>query len=356
MRSDRGSTRPCRHSLLGTRSADVIIHGSAPASAVSLLRPDTATVIRRNPGTLPSRVADNLYWLGRYLERGEAILALVRAGSGAGVVGDGDPAIPAATAARIRTRLTEERAVRAESSVNFSDMLTAALDDREAPSSVIALLGAARSIGAGSRERLAPDFSRLLDAPFPRAGRFEEKHIHLKARFAAFAGLASEHMGRTAGWRFHDLGRRIERAITLCRLVSAFGNDLASGEDLLMLLELCDVQISYRQRYSTGLALLPVRDLIGLDPYNPRSIAFQIAAIKEHLDALPRLHDDGMDEAQQSAATALAARIATLSAQTLNGLACYALEQQLLALSDLISHRFFLRGGETLRASGMTLA
>jgi uncharacterized circularly permuted ATP-grasp superfamily protein/uncharacterized alpha-E superfamily protein len=341
---------------VGTRSADVIIHASAAAPAISLLRPDTATVIRRNPGTLPSRVADNLYWLGRYLERGEAILALVRAGSGAGVVGDGDPAIPAATAARIRTRLTEERAVRAESSLSFSAMLTSALDDSEAPSSVIALLGAARTIGAGSRERLSPDFSRLLDAPFPRAGRFEEKHIHLKARFAAFAGLASEHMGRTAGWRFHDLGRRTERAITLCRLISAFGNDLASGEDLLMLLELCDVQISYRQRYSTGLALLPVRDLVGLDPYNPRSIAFQIAAIKEHLDALPRLHDDGMDEAQQTAATALAARIATLSAQTLNGLACYALEQQLLALSDLISHRFFLRGGETLRASGMTLA
>jgi uncharacterized circularly permuted ATP-grasp superfamily protein/uncharacterized alpha-E superfamily protein len=341
---------------VGTRSADVIIHGGASASAISLVRPDTATVIRRNPGTLPSRVADNLYWLGRYLERGEAVLALVRAGSGAGIIGDGDPAIPAATAARIRTRLSEERAVRPDSRDNFADMLTAALDDREAPSSVIALLGSARTIGAGSRERLAPDFSQLLDAPFPRAGRFEEKHIHLKARFAAFAGLASEHMGRTAGWRFHDLGRRIERGVTLCRLISAFGNDLASGEDLLMLLELCDVQISYRQRYSTGLALLPVRDLVGLDPYNPRSIAFQITAIKDHLDALPRLHDDGMDEAQQSAATALSARIATLSAQTLNGLACYALEQQLLTLSDLISHRFFLRGGETLRASGMTLA
>ena len=99
-----------------------------------------------------------------------------------------------------------------------------------------------------------------------------------------------------------------------------------------------------------------MRDLVGLDPYNPRSIAFQIAVIKEHLDALPRLRDDGMDEAQQSAATAIAARIATLSAQTLNGLACYELEQQLLALSDLVSHRFFLRGGETLRASGLTLA
>lgn len=341
---------------VGTRSADVIIHCADPRPAMTLLHPDSESAIRRNPGTLPSRVADNLYWLGRYLERGEAILALVRAGSGAGIVGDGDPAIPAATAARIRTRLSEEGAVRPDESPLFADMLTAALDDSGARSSVISLLNAARDIGAGSRERLSPDFSQLLDTPFPRAGRFGGKLIQLKARFAAFAGLASEHMGRTAGWHFHDLGRRVERAIMLCRVVGAFGNDLASGEDLLMMLELCDVQISYRQRYSTGIALLPVRDLVGLDPYNPRSIAFQIAQIKLHLDALPRLRDDGMDEAQQSAATALSARIATLSAATLNGLAVYELEQKLLELSDLISRRFFLRGGETLRASGLTLA
>jgi uncharacterized alpha-E superfamily protein len=122
------------------------------------------------------------------------------------------------------------------------------------------------------------------------------------------------------------------------------------------LLELCDVQITYRQRYSTGLALLPVRDLVGLDPFNPRSVAFQINAIREHLTALPRLSDDGMDEPQQSAATALAARISTLKAETLNGLVCRELAVQLLTLSDAINHRFFLRGRETLRASGLTLA
>jgi uncharacterized circularly permuted ATP-grasp superfamily protein/uncharacterized alpha-E superfamily protein len=341
---------------VGTRSADVVVLSSSPHSALSLLRADTSSIIRRNPGTLPSRVADNLYWLGRYLERGESVLALVRAGSGAGIVSDGDPSIPAATAARICTRLVEEGAVPPDSNAFFAEMLTMALDDPSAKSSVFALLNAARLIGAGSRERLSPDFSRLLDTPFPKPGRSEAKHLNLKTRFAAFAGLAAENMGRTAGWRFHDLGRRIERGISLARLIAAFGNDMASGEDLLMLLELCGVEITYRQRYSTGLALLPVRDLVGLDPYNPRSLAFQIGVINDHLAILPRLRDDGMDEAQQSAATALSARIAMLTAQTLNGLACHALEQQLLALSDLISHRFFLRGGETLRASGLTLA
>jgi uncharacterized alpha-E superfamily protein len=235
-------------------------------------------------------------------------------------------------------------------------VLAAALDDYNAPSSVAALLASARSIGGGSRERLAPDFWQLLDSPFPNAGLFQQKNMVLKARFAAFAGLAAEHMGRTAGWRFHDLGKRIERAVGVCRLIAAFGDDNASAEDLMSLLELCDVQITYRQRYSTGLALLPVRDLVGLDPFNPRSVAFQINAIKEHLAILPRLSDDGMDEPQQQAATALSARISTLTAETMNGLVCRELAVQLLTLSDSINHRFFLRGRETLRAAGLTLA
>ena len=341
---------------IGTRSADVVVHGDVPVAPITMLRSDVATEIRRNPGTLPSRVADNLFWLGRYLERGEEILALVRVGTHGSLVSDRDRAIPAATAARIRTRLIDERASYLPNDARFADVVAASLDDLNAPASVAALLASARSIGAGSRERLSPDFWQLLETPFPKAATFQQRNMILKSMFAAFAGLAAEHMGRTAGWRFHDLGRRIERAVMLCRLIKSFGDDHASADDLMTLLELCDVQISYRQRYSTGLALLPVRDLVGLDPFNPRSVAFQINLIRDHLAALPRLKDDGMDEAQQSAAAELAARIATLSAATLNGWACVELEQKLLALSDLISHRFFLRGSETLRAAGLTLA
>ena len=230
------------------------------------------------------------------------------------------------------------------------------MDGLDSPASVASLLVSARNIGGGSRERLSPDFWQLLDAPFPATGHFQQKNMQLKARFAAFAGLAAEHMGRTASWRFHDLGRRVERSIALCRLIATFGDDNASAEDLTTLLDLCDVQIIYRQRYATGLALLPVRDLVGLDPYNPRSIAFQINQIRDHLVALPRLRDDGMDEPHQSAIAEIAAQIATLTAASLNGWASVQLEQKLLGLSDLIGRRFFLHGGETLRAAGFTLA
>ncbi|MFX7879156.1 alpha-E domain-containing protein, partial [Acinetobacter baumannii] len=56
----------------------VVIYGPEPVAPVTLLSSDDTTQLRRNPGTLPSRVADTLVWLGRYLERGEALLGLIR--------------------------------------------------------------------------------------------------------------------------------------------------------------------------------------------------------------------------------------------------------------------------------------
>lgn len=339
----------------GTRSADVIIHGPRPVSPVTMLS-NASAMIRRNPGTLPSRVADNQFWLGRYLERGEAVLALVRTGSAGAIDGDANAAITDATTLRICGQLIAADAFNGPSTARPAEIFAAALDDPHASASVASLLSAARTIGAGSRERISSDFWQLLAAPFPAAGLFQEKNLVLKSRFAAFAGLAAEHMGRTAGWRFHDLGRRVERAIALSRLLADFADDDATANDLSALLDLTDSQIGYRQRYSTGLALLPVRDLVGLDPFNPRSISFQINAIADHLNALPRLTDDGMAEPQQTAAAGLVAAVTTLTADAMTSSVCADLESRLLRLSDLISHRFFLRGSETLRAAGMTLA
>lgn len=333
----------------GTRSADVLIHCARPVKPVTLMTGGDA--IRRNPGTLPSRVADNLYWLGRYLERGEAILGLVRSGSSSAT----DPNA-GETARRACRQLAAYEAVLMPAESDPAEIFAAALDDRDATSSVASLLAAARTIGAGSRERIAPDFWQLLDSPFPEAGLFQPRNLVLKARFAAFAGLAAEHMGRTAGWRFHDLGRRVERALSVARFLQTFATQDASAEDLTVLLELSDAQISYRQRYSTGLALLPVRDLVALDAFNPRSVIFQVNRINEHLAALPRLKDDGMAEPQEVAATGLVALVATLSAGDLTADICRELEIRLSGLSDLIGQRFFLRGSEALRAAGMTLA
>lgn len=343
----------------GAFSADVCIVSEKPVTPITLMSAAEKVIIRRNPGTLPSRVADNLFWLGRYLERAEAVLGLVRAAIGGSIDVDGGAPLATDTVAKLGRLLGASGAAANRARTRDADIIAlarAALDSSTEMSSVRSLLRSARAIGEGSRERLATDVWRLLDAPFPTRDSIAIRAAQLHERFAALAGLSAENMGRTAGWRFLDLGRRIERAITVCRLLRALGSDDASADDLSALLELANSAIGYRQRYPTGLAPIAVRDLVALDTSNPRSLAFQVEAMATHLATLPRLSDDGMAEAQQQLANALVAQLATLSAATLDDHAVQSLENRLLAISDAIANRFFLRGGEPLRAQGLTLA
>nr|MBA3898209.1 circularly permuted type 2 ATP-grasp protein [Sphingomonadaceae bacterium] len=337
----------------GAFSADVSIVCERPVAPVTLMPSPDAVVIRRNPGTLPSRVADNLFWLGRYLERAEAILALVRGGLGGSTDVDGGAALAPETRTRLANLLITNGAAAASGGLVA---LAIAAFDGPAPSSVRTLMRAAREIGEGSRDRLSADVWRLLDAPFPQEGSAATRAAGLHERLAALSGLSAENMGRTAGWRFLDLGKRIERGVTVCRAMRVFASENATADDLTLLLELTNSQIGYRQRYPTGIALVPVRDLVALDAGNPRSLAFQVEAIVAHLSALPRLSDDGLAELQQVEAVALAATLTTLGGWTLGNDAVHGIEDRLLGLSDAIGRRFFLRGGAPLRASGMTLA
>jgi uncharacterized alpha-E superfamily protein len=144
--------------------------------------------------------------------------------------------------------------------------------------------------------------------------------------------------------------------MSIARTVRVFGMPGASADDLSTLLDLANSQISYRQRYPTGLARVPVVDLVALDPGNPRGLAYQMARIGEHLQCLPVLSDDGMAEDQQAQATALIARVATANAVTLDSEVLGDIEWRLGTLSDAIARRYFLQGAEPLRAPGLTLA
>src|SRR5207244_2893328 len=63
----------------GARAADVWVVSDKAVSSATLLPGADAVRIRRIAGVVPSRAADNLFWLGRYLERAEATLRLIRA-------------------------------------------------------------------------------------------------------------------------------------------------------------------------------------------------------------------------------------------------------------------------------------
>jgi uncharacterized circularly permuted ATP-grasp superfamily protein/uncharacterized alpha-E superfamily protein len=335
----------------GAWSTDAVVVADREVAPLTLIPAADAVQIRRNPGTLPSRVADNLFWLGRYLERAELVLALVRGGLGGSTDVDGGAALGPASGARIDTLLVAGGAAPA-----VHPTLGAAFADAAQPSSVANLLRQARDIGAGSRERISADLWRLLERPLPSEGSLAVRANALAERFAALSGHAAESMGRTAGWRFLDLGRRLERALGMCRLLKAFDDAESTADDHAVLIDIAGSGISYRQRYPLGLAAPAVRDLLALDASNPRSLAFQVEAMAAHLAALPRLADDGLAEPQQVEANAIAALLAAQSAATLDADVLQGIENRLLSLNDAIARRFFLRGGTPLRAAGLTLA
>lgn len=342
----------------GVWSADVAIHGADPVAAVSLLPSDDSTQLRRNPGTLPSRVADNLFWLGRYLERGEALLGVIRVLLGHSISADTGAALSSETVEKLARLVVQSEAAPAPKGHKRSDLTELARTALESGDtrSVRAINRQARFIGEVSRDRLSADMIRLLDAPFPPRGVLLDKAGSLQRRYSALAGLAGEHMARTDAWRFHDIGRRIERAAAAIRFVRTFGGPDATSDDLSTLLDLADSQISYRQRYLTGLARIPVLDLVTLDPGNPRAIAFQVAAISGHLNKLPVLSDDGLAEAQQEQARELAAVLVTANAKRIDDALLAGLEGRLIRLSEAVARRYFLQGAEPLRAAGMVLA
>jgi uncharacterized alpha-E superfamily protein len=111
-------------------------------------------------------------------------------------------------------------------------------------------------------------------------------------RFVAIlSGLAQENMTRGTGWRFLDLGRRLERAkfVVTGALAPFTQSPIDWDAAMWVALELCDSTITYRTRYLGQLQPAPVLDLVMLDDSNPRSLVFQLRAIDGHLDYLARV-------------------------------------------------------------------
>jgi len=107
---------------------------------------------------------------------------------------------------------------------------------------------------------------------------------------ASFHGLARENMTRAQGWRFLDMGVRIERCIyTATFLDGALRSPEADNPSVLeSILEVADNAITYRSRYNLLPNIAAVYDLVMLDDTNPRSILFQLNQLEKHFERLPR--------------------------------------------------------------------
>jgi uncharacterized circularly permuted ATP-grasp superfamily protein/uncharacterized alpha-E superfamily protein len=336
------------------QTADVWVISDKPVDRVTLLASKEDVRVRRILGHLPSRAADNLFWLGRYLERAEATLRLVRCLCTTLLESGPDALSASQSLSQLKAVLSDWQALDADSEAGVLEAALKTLHDESAAGSVIHLVQAARGTAAKTRERLSGDFWVLL-LKLESALSESAQHVPSEAEtlrqtdhalqvLGSLSGLAQENMNRGPGWRFLDMGRRIERGINICRFARTFATPEATVDDLDVILDLADSQITYRARYLVGLAATPVRDMVILDPFNPRSLAFQLAALNEHLAILPSLQDDGMMETPRRILVALAAEVETRDAGPLTPEDMLGFEQALMNLSLAVSDRFFLQG------------
>jgi uncharacterized circularly permuted ATP-grasp superfamily protein/uncharacterized alpha-E superfamily protein len=348
----------------GVQSADVWVLSSKPVAPETLLPASDAIPIQRILGNIPSRAADNLFWYGRYLERAEATLRVVRCLCARAIDMDFTSGNVPATIAKLTRQLVAWGAV-PEDLQDASTLVIActALADDSAYGSGLSGVRMARNAGSVIRERISVDASKLsrrLDELLSNLGELSTESDVLDVAdralniLSALSGLGQENMNRNAGWRFLEIGRRIERAISTCRLARMFASDEASAEDLDVMLDLIDCQITYRSRYMTGIALAPVRDMAVLDPYNPRSVGYQIKAVSDHLATLPTLHNDGIPEEPQRLSARLAADLETTTAKDLDNALVLAFEQRISGLADAVATRYFLRRQKGVVGAGIS--
>jgi uncharacterized circularly permuted ATP-grasp superfamily protein/uncharacterized alpha-E superfamily protein len=285
----------------GGGSKDTWVLSDSPVVETSLLTPASQPVeLSRGGGDLPSRVADDLYWLGRYVQRAEMAVRIARCLFG---------------------RLMDQARLESPGTIR---VLTRSLLGRTGPATTPGD-GAARSLvadvfGAGRqgpirptianvqilvralRDRVSADAWRILQGIERDMSDFDtnvdddqiagvvELLNRLTSGFLAFGGVAADSMTRGQAWRFLDIGARLERALTVARLVRSTLVDVVPEEFALLdaVLEAADSSLTYRRRYLTKLEAPAVVDLLIADETNPRAVMFQLLALEEHLAHLPR--------------------------------------------------------------------
>jgi uncharacterized circularly permuted ATP-grasp superfamily protein/uncharacterized alpha-E superfamily protein len=334
----------------GAATADAWVLAHGPVAETTLLPTAERMPVQRASGLLPSRAADNLFWVGRYVERAEATLRIVRAIINRVAEADDAAAPVIATMAAMLAAWDAIPPGGGPAAATF--IARAALTRGDLDGALPRLVGAARFGASAIRDRFSPDawraindLAKLIAAPLtavpPESAIAERVEAALRI-IAALSGLAQENMTQLAGWRFLELGRRIERALLTCRLTRALAQPGAVDGELDVLLELADSQITYRQRYVMIAAPAPVIDLVMLDPNNPRSVLFQLDRIETHLRALPRRSTSGRLSPVQQIAASVATQLRTVDAAAVDAALIGDIEQDLMRLSDAIGAAYLI--------------
>jgi uncharacterized circularly permuted ATP-grasp superfamily protein/uncharacterized alpha-E superfamily protein len=330
----------------GGGSKDTWVLSAEPVAPFSLLPSGDGRIeLSRGGGDLPSRAADNLHWLGRYVERAEGCVRLLR-GILVRLTEKSEladvPELPTLLRALTHQGMTYPgfvgQGAEARLAAPEKELLSIVYEsDRQG--SLQWTLDALQRVSRTVRDLISSDTWRVLNQLRLREveGRAAVKRNELPDSAAtlgdllelledlvisltAFSGLATENMTRSQGWRFLQLGRRLERAAHTASLLNCTMTKRSDSEGQLLdaLLEIADSSMTYRRRYLSSVRAAPVLDLLLADETNPRSLAFQLVALAGHIEHLP--HDNSQPQAPTERQIALAA-LTDLRQANMDGLA-----------------------------------
>ena len=317
----------------GGQAADVWVVSSKPVERITLLPQEGEKLVRTSAGSLPSRAADNLIWLGRYAERCEATVRILRAYN-ARLAEVSNPDLPLLKDTRTSLETIDVDAEHAlppgllgaiDSAVHSASQIR----DRFSPDGWLALTDLRKtSRNFAARVQLGDDATRAMTV--------------LLRKLAGFSGLVHENMYRFAGWRFLEIGRRLERGIQIAGITRWLTRKDAPDGALDMLLEIGDSVMTHRRRYNVSAGTNSYLDLLVLDPLNPRSVLFQVAELKEQIEKLPGGIEDEQLSATARAVLELHTQLRVAEPEDLTTARLAALSAEIGRLAGLIADAYFV--------------
>jgi uncharacterized alpha-E superfamily protein len=258
--------------------ADVWVIGRRTAAMDSMQPKPKAGFSRTPPAALPSRAADNLFWLGRYVERSEHLVRLLRAYHGRLAETDG-PETPLLL-----------------SIAGYLDSYGCEID-QPVPEYLVQTIHSANGCAAHVGDRFSVDGTLALADLDRTAAEFAARVAEgddaaramsvLLRKLNGFSGLVHDNMYRFTGWRFLSIGKALERAATMTACLSTLAAPSAPEGALDLAVEIGDSVMTHYRRYTVSTNRDTVVDLLGLDELNPRSVLCQLNDIEAHLTHLP---------------------------------------------------------------------
>jgi uncharacterized alpha-E superfamily protein len=314
-----GLTRVARHqddfivsNQAGGVSKDTWVLADEPDKQVSLWSlPGRDVVLSGVTEPLTSRAADNLFWVGRHLERIKTATRLMRliiiklSEDQERKDSVDSQCLNVLLRAMTQVTGTYPGFIRGNSSLlqDPQHELLALAKNVNRSGTLAASIQAFFQTAYSIRDVWSQDTWRCVDNIQRRwqqrvvnsEGELEQLQKPLDdliTNFVAFIGLTTESMTREAGWLMLDSGRRLERALVLVSLLRATlvqRHEIALQNQLLEAVLISTDSLSiYRRRYRSYIQLPMVLDLLLMDETHPRSLAFQLRQLSEHVSALPR--------------------------------------------------------------------